>query len=171
MQNDILKYKKLKLEKTQFEFTPFQKKDIVSIGTMVKQIWTMGANKLREDKYGIIGGKSWQDWTWDSIKSSLTERNSFVTKVKGKIAGFCTFTIDETRKIGIIGYNGVSPEFSGMGIGTFQMEKILNLMRKKMMRIVEVSTGLNEGHSPARRMYEKIGFKEFSKSITYSMKL
>jgi len=128
---------------------------------------------LTKDRYGIIGGRTWEEWVWESVKKYLEEKGTrkFVTKIDGKIAGFCSYTIDKIKKIGTVGYNGVSPEYSGLGIGTYQMNKILELMKKEGMEIAEVLTGLNEGHTPARKMYEKVGFKEFSKSILYTKKL
>jgi len=158
---------------SKLEFFKMKKEDFKEVENIVKRIWTMGGDKLREDRYGIIGGRTWEEWVWESVKEYLEEKGTrkFVTKIDGKIAGFCSYTIDKIKKIGTVGYNGVSPEYSGLGIGTYQMNKILELMKKEGMEIAEVLTGLNEGHTPARKMYEKVGFKEFSKSILYTKKL
>lgn len=157
----------------ELEFCRMKDEDLKEVEKIVKKIWTMGVDKLREEKYGIIGGKSWQDWVWESVKGYLKDKETrkFVTKVNGEIAAFCSYRIDKLKKIGTVGYNGVSPEYSGMGIGTYQINKILQLMKREGMEIAEVLTGLNEGHLPARRMYEKVGFKELSKSILYTKKL
>ena len=169
--------KLLKIEierkKQELEFVRMRKEDLKEIEKIVKKIWTMGVDKLREETYGLIGNKSWDEWVWKSVKEYLKDRNTkkFVTKINGKIAGFCSYRIDRIKKIGTVGYNGVLPEYSGMGIGTFQINKILELMKKEGMEIAEVLTGLNEGHTPARRMYEKAGFKEFFKSVLYTKKL
>jgi len=160
-------------EKQKLKFMRMRKNDFKEVEKIVKKIWTMGVDKLREETYGIIGNKSWDEWVWKSVKEYLKDKNTkkFVTKINGKIVGFCSYRIDKIKKIGTVGYNGVLPEYSGMGIGTYQINKILELMKKEGMEIAEVLTGLNEGHAPARRMYEKANFKEFFKSILYTKKL
>ncbi len=160
-------------EKQRLKFMRMRKNDFKEVKNIVRKIWTMGVDKLREETYGIIGNKSWDEWVWKSVKEYLKEKNTkkFVTKINGKIVGFCSYRIDKIKKIGTVGYNGVLPEYSGLGIGTYQINKILELMKKEGMEIAEVLTGLNEGHAPARRMYEKAGFKEFFKSVLYTKKL
>lgn len=166
---------KIELEKEmpKIKFRKMRQDDLKEVEKIVKKIWTMGVDKLREEKYGIIGRKSWDEWVWESIKSYLKEKETrkFVTETNGKIVGFCSYRIDKVRKIGTVGYNGVNPEYSGLGIGTYQINKVIELMKKEGMEIAEVLTGLNEGHLPARKMYEKCGFEEFFKSILYSKKL
>ncbi len=39
------------------------------------------------------------------------------------------------------------------------------------IKVVRVTTGLDEGHAPARRAYERAGFSLKRESVTYFMKL
>ena len=41
-------------------------------------------------------------------------------------------------------------------------------MRAEGMKIITVNTGLDEGHAPARRAYERAGFTAPLESVTYS---
>jgi hypothetical protein len=44
-------------------------------------------------------------------------------------------------------------------------------MKEQGVKVATVLTGLDEGHAPARRAYEKIGFEKNLKHITYYKKL
>lgn len=163
----------LKIDTERVVFRPMSEDDLPVIADMVKELWDMGVDKLREDRFGKVGGKSWAEWVSEKIVNALADENTYayVTTVDGELAAFCSYTCQEAKGMGEIGYNGVKPEYGGLGLGTYQMEKILDYMRKRDLEFVEVTTGLNEGHLPARKMYEKVGFEELSRSVRYTMKL
>lgn len=52
----------------------------------------------------------------------------------------------------------VDPDFQGQGIGTALIEVALTSMKDAGMSIAMVETGGDDGHAPARRTYEKVGF-------------
>jgi ribosomal protein S18 acetylase RimI-like enzyme len=54
-------------------------------------------------------------------------------------------------------------------VGKKLLEYGLTQLRQSGMRLALVVTGLNEGHTPARRMYEKAGFQPLCQTVTYSM--
>jgi len=147
--------------------------DYLRIKKIVSNIWGMGFDALMEERYGKIKNKPWKEITGEKVINTLKsfEPNVWVTEIDNIVVGFFSCTFDKEKKIGEITYNGVSPEAKGNGIGTKQMNYLINNFKKKGMEILIVSTGLNEGHAPARRMYEKVGFKEISRSITYTMKI
>lgn len=125
--------------------------------------------KLLEDRHGIIGGSRWQD---KKIKDILdfcekTPSNVIVAEQDGIIAGYASFS--QAGTIGNILDNAVSPDFQGKGIGTTLNKWILDYFQSCGIKIVRVST--MEHDSPARRVYEKNGFKEIAKTIHYSMEL
>ena len=70
-----------------------------------------------------------------------------------------------------MGYNGVHPDFRGQGIGTEIVRRVLQEIRSAGMRIAAVTTGLNEGHTAARAVYEKLGFQPLTRSVYYTMEL
>ena len=67
--------------------------------------------------------------------------------------------------------NAVSPDCRGMGLGKAQYLFVLDRMREEGAKYVSVTTGGDDGHAPARRAYESVGFKAFTPSRTYRMKL
>jgi len=144
--------------------------DLKAIAGIVRNIWDHGGNALMEKRYGRIGGKPWQEWTAGEIVGELKKilPQVAVTEVNGEIVGFASYLLDRKKKVGMVGYNGVSNRFQGLGIGTRQLQWVLTQLRKKGMRYAQVITGLNRGHKPARRLYEKTGFVPLLKSITYT---
>ena len=95
-----------------------------------------------------------------------------VAELNGKIVGFTTFDMNKETGIGEICNNAVAPDCQGMGIGSAQHAKVLEIFRLHGMKYAIVSTGYeDEGHARARASYEKAGFKKMKTSITYSLKL
>lgn len=147
--------------------------DMARIQEIVEQIWGIGSDFVMEEKYGAVGGERWDRWLvpkvmsriWDEIDSLL------VTEMDGQVVGFITHTMSGARRVGTIHYNGVAPEAKGKGIGTLQVERVLEVFREAGMEYACVGTGLNEGHAPARRVYEKCGFEPVMDYRTYSRKL
>jgi len=87
------------------------------------------------------------------------------------VIGFVTFHLDPIRKIGAIGNNAIDPAWQGHGIGTAMYRAVLQRFRAAGMELARVSTGLDEGHAPARAAYEKAGFRQGLPSITYYQEL
>ena len=81
------------------------------------------------------------------------------------IVGFVSWSTDETKNTGEIGLNAVHPDHSGEGIGQQMYEHALSEMRKRGMVVATVGTGGDPSHAPARRAYEKVGFKVQLRSI------
>lgn len=115
---------------------------------------------------------------WQAKKGSEIRRHfesypdwMLITEMDGKIVGFITFILDKEKRIGIIGNNAVQPQCQRKGIGTMQYRKVLEIFRRNRMKFAEVTTGLDEAHTPARSAYEKLGFKRAIPTVTYYMEL
>ena len=67
--------------------------------------------------------------------------------------------------------NGVGISFHGLGLGTKMYKFVMEKMKGEGLLYAQVTTGLDDGHAPARRSYEKAGFKVGRPSITYFTKL
>ena len=57
-----------------------------------------------------------------------------------------------------MGLNAVHPDHAGQGIGTWMYRETLVRMKALGAEVVEVGTGGDAAHAPARRAYEKAGF-------------
>lgn len=87
----------------------------------------------------------------------------FVAEYEGKVVGFATYLIKET--LGILANNAVA--LRGRGIAGLLHARIFEEMKALGCKAVEVRTGLDDAHAPARRAYEKDGFMHSIPSITY----
>ena len=85
----------------------------------------------------------------------------------GDVVAFVTFRTDKDKHLGLILNNAVAPEAQGKGVGTMMYAHVLDLFRAEGLRFASVGTGLDEGHAPARRAYEKAGFNIQQPTVTY----
>lgn len=92
-----------------------------------------------------------------------------ICEEQGQIVGFLTYQLD--CEIAIISNNAVDPECGIKGVGQQMYQEALNHFRKLGIKVVKVTTGLDEAHVPARRAYERSGFSVKRESVTYFMKL
>lgn len=95
--------------------------------------------------------------------ASLLEADSkwelYVARLAGVAVGFVSVRLDPDARLGEIGLNAVHPSHAGGGIGTAMYGFALDRMREVGVRVATVSTGGDGSHAPARRAYEKVGFK------------
>jgi len=147
--------------------------DMPRLQRIVRQVWAIGSDFTLEEKYGSIGDERWDRWLVPKVMARLWDEigSIIVTELDGEIAGFISYAIDRAREVGTIHYNAVDPSFQGHGVGTSQVERVLEIFRDEGMKIACVGTGLNEGHAPARRMYEKAGFEPVIDYRMYSRRL
>ncbi len=147
--------------------------DMPRLQQIVREVWAIGSDFTLEEKYGSVGDERWDRWLLPKVMSRLWDEigNIIVTEIDGEIAGFVSYAIDREREVGAIHYNAVATGFQGHGIGTAQVERVLEIFRDAGMKIACVGTGLNEGHAPARRMYEKAGFEPVIEYRMYSRPL
>ncbi len=142
-----------------------------------ERVWTAQREMLGEELYQLHnpdpeGNKRQQ------VQSFVTEYSKWtlvteITPASGSpvIAGFITFVPHPDRGIAEIGNNGVDPAFQGRGIGIAQCREALRVLREMGILSVSVYTGLDEGHAPARAMYEKAGFDRSTPHVRYYLKL
>lgn len=147
--------------------------DMPAIQEIVEEIWDIGSDFSLEEKYGSVGDESWDRWLVPKVMSRLWEEidNLIVSEIDGQVVGFITYMMSEARGVGTIHFNGVAPQARGQGLGTRQVERILEIFEEAGMEYACVDTGLNEGHAAARHVYEKCGFEPLIRYVMYSQKL
>ena len=77
----------------------------------------------------------------------------------GSTVGFVAVKLDSESSMGEIYMVAVDPDFQGHGIGSALTEFALAWMKEAGMSVAMVETGGDPGHAPARRTYEKLGFR------------
>ena len=130
--------------------------------------------EMGEYIHGVVC-KDWQDKKRGEVLrvflSPYSGEGKLIAEEEGVVVGFLTYAMDYVNKIGTIYNNAVEPGCSGRGVGTRMYEHVLALFRDAGMVVANVGTGLDEGHAPARRAYEKAGFNVSVKSVAYYMTL
>ena len=147
--------------------------DVKGILTVVRLDWPRGTPEALEQRDGVIGGRPWQDYQVDAIRSSVEAHldTCLVAEVQGNVVGWAVWTVDHGKRIGSVANTAVHPDFRGRGIGTEIVKRALDKLRLADMRIAMAGTGLGDEHAPARRVYEKVGFRTLRQSVQYSMEL
>ena len=126
--------------------------------------------ELGEEIYEAFYGE-WKKSKREEVARMLSKGKGYVALLDGAVVGFICYEFDSERRIGEICTNAVSPECRGMGIARKMYDYILSEMRENGIKYVSVQTGLDDGHIPARRAYEKLGFKKNLKSVNYYMEI
>ena len=108
----------------------------------------------------------WQDTLRGNIAAQQRREGSLVALLDGKVVGFCGCRV-ENGTLGIIGYNGVAPEYRGRGIARYLYEAAFDQFRAQGIQYARVFTGGENGHGPARRAYEKAGYDKRLLNATY----
>ena len=134
------------------------------VRVIVAEIWDGGDDALVEKEFGVIGERPWREWLSQSVLSYLKAdgARSFVAEKNGDVIGFCSYVIDQGRRRGTVGYNGVARNHQGLGIGSAMLDFVLSGMRAEGMEYAGVIVADNEAHAPARHNYKKHGFRRLT---------
>lgn len=92
-----------------------------------------------------------------------------VCEHEGALVGFITYAVNGV--FGEICNNGALTSTGLKGIGQTMYKYVMEEFRKAGVKVVKVTTGLDWAHAPARRAYERAGFKKHLDSTTYYMEL
>ncbi|MBO5792048.1 MAG: GNAT family N-acetyltransferase [Lentisphaeria bacterium] len=92
-----------------------------------------------------------------------------VCEHEGELVGFITYAINGIW--GEICNNGALTSTGLKGIGQTMYKYVMEEFRKAGVKVVKVTTGLDDAHAPARRAYERAGFSRHLDSTTYYMEL
>ncbi|MFZ3569909.1 GNAT family N-acetyltransferase [Streptomyces sp. BH097] len=87
------------------------------------------------------------------------ERHSYVAvaEVAGEIAGYVAWSVDPDRRHGEVVLLAVSPQHRRHHLGAALCEHAFERMRLLGAEIVEIATGGDLFHAPARALYERLG--------------
>lgn len=155
---------------------PYQPEDFPRMVQIAREAWKEIFAGFREqigdELYHILYENKYQDKEYQ-LRETVTKAPAHcrICERNGKIVGFITFNYDDKRKIGIICNNAADRVCGEKGIGQEMYQAVLKIFRDNGMLAAMVSTGLDEGHRPARTAYQRAGFLLHHDSITYVMKL
>jgi GNAT superfamily N-acetyltransferase len=161
---------------TQPNLRPARAEDLDAVCAIARRAWVRIHDSFRERLGEELHQRVAPDW--ERAKEAALRRHwelhpdwMWVVTVDDHVEGFFTYSLDHERRIGTIGNNAVDPSFQSGGLGTAMYARVLDLFRDAGMEYAHVRTGLDEGHAPARRAYEKAGFDLSIPDVTYYRKL
>lgn len=101
-----------------------------------------------------------------------TPGDAVVAEIDGRVVGFGTVYLHRPAGgaiVGELGNNAVDTAFAGRGIGARLAEANIAKLIARGAVVLKVFTGMDEGHAPARRLYEKLHFTRSLPRIEYYM--
>jgi len=103
---------------------------------------------------------------WKSLQSNLVlsfynneKMTVWVADIDGRAVGLIVYQLNDEDKSGVIEFLVVDPKHQNDGVGSHLNEFALAKMKEAGMKTAVVGTGGDESHAPARRAYEKAGFR------------
>lgn len=110
-----------------------------------------------------LHGQDWRDHQAHAVENTLTgsANRTWVAEIEQKTAGFVVATIaDRYRRLGEIVMLAVDPDATHRGAGRALTDVATAWLREAGMRVAMVETGGDDGHAPARRLYEQAGYQQ-----------
>jgi GNAT superfamily N-acetyltransferase len=118
-------------------------------------------NVLDADVYRAFYPDNWRVSQQKAVEDvcAAEDTNVWVAIATGSTVGFVAVKLDSESSMGEIYMVAVDPDFQGHGIGSALIEFALAWMKNAGMSVAMVETGGDPGHTPARRTYERLGFR------------
>jgi uncharacterized cupin superfamily protein/ribosomal protein S18 acetylase RimI-like enzyme len=119
---------------------------------------------LGEELHTLLHGRNWREHQARDVHRTLgdTATRIWVAEDECRVVGFvAAAVVDDARLIGEIGMVAVDPAAQGQGIGSSLTEHAMAWLQENGMRVAVIGTGGDPGHAPARRVYERLGFRLF----------
>jgi ribosomal protein S18 acetylase RimI-like enzyme len=106
----------------------------------------------------------WPDWRAGQSEAIETvcrdgEKTVWVADVDGIAVGFVAYELNGQDRMGEVLLLAVHPDYQNRGIGTELNKFALARMVESGMVMAKVETGGDPAHAPARRSYEKAGYR------------
>lgn len=106
----------------------------------------------------------WPDWRAgqrEAVETVCKDEKTavWVAELDGVVVGFVAYEMNDQDKTGEVQLLAVHPDHQNLGIGTELNAFALNKMVEGGMTMAKVETGGDPSHAPARRSYEKAGYR------------
>ncbi len=124
-------------------------------------IFASVASVLGAELDTLLHGEDWSAFQARSVRATLEEPGStaWVAEAEDGVVGFAVASVaDPERRIGQIAMLAVDPGSQGRGVGSALTDHATEWLRGLGMAVAVIGTGGDEGHAPARRLYEKAGY-------------
>lgn len=147
------------------DIRPYDATDLEAIVDLSIRAWEPVFESMRrvlgDAIFARLHRPDWIAVQADAVRSTCEsdERHVFVAVVDGRPVGFAAVALNAFHEgMGVVDMVAVDPDYQMRGIATLLMERSVEHMRAQGMDIAAVGTGGDEGHSPARALYESLGY-------------
>lgn len=120
-------------------------------------------NVLGSELNALLHGEDWRPFQAGAVRATLAdpEASPWVAESEDNVVGFVVVKVaDAERRIGQIAMLAVDPAAQKRGIGTALTEFATEWLRDRGMAVAVIGTGGDDGHAPARRLYEKANYTQ-----------
>ncbi|MEU4563449.1 GNAT family N-acetyltransferase [Actinoplanes sp. NPDC023936] len=142
--------------------TPADLEAVVNLSLLAwEPVFVSFENILGSAIFGLLYRPDWRAAQADSVRKCCLDdgAESFVVSTAdGVAAGFVVLRQDHDESLGVIEMIAVHPEHQRRGHGRALMEFAIRRLRDQGFRLINVTTGGDPGHAPARALYEATGF-------------
>lgn len=149
---------------------PARGDDLVAIYDINRAAWGgVCMAELIESRYGVIAGIGWRERKAGEVDQWCRAHldRVLVAELDGAVVGYATSAFDADDRVGEVCNNAVHPEFRNRGIATALISAVVRRLLDEGAGMLRVSTMTQD--RPAQRVYEKLGFRELCRHITYTM--
>lgn len=142
---------------------PFELADLESVVALSLRAWEPVFQSIERSLDPDIYRELHPDWRVsqrNAVTAVCSEKEShvWIAEIDDKAAGFVAIRLHPNR-LGEIYMLAVEPALQRRGLGKALTEFGLEWLRKAGSTVAMVETGADPGHAPARRTYEKCGFR------------
>lgn len=146
-----------------FAIVPFEQSHLESVIGLALRAWEPVFDSLRKELDPDVYSAFYPDWRSaqrDGITQACTspDHDTWVALLGGTVVGFVNVRSHDAD-LGEIHMIAVDPDHQRKGIGTRLTEFAVDRLRDAGASVVMVETGSDIGHAPARRTYERAGFR------------
>lgn len=141
---------------------PFAESDVAQIVGLSLHAW----ESVFESFERVLGPRifsilypDWRKSQAEGVEGACRATDKYHTlaaELDGRVVGFIAYELKgETGEVVLL---AVHPEFQKRGIAMQLNRAALDEMKAAGMKVAVVETGGEDGHAPARRVYEKVGY-------------
>jgi ribosomal protein S18 acetylase RimI-like enzyme len=149
---------------TEVRIVPFVEEALSDVVALSLRAWEPVFDSLRERMDPAVFDHFFPDWRVAQAEAVTAACLSagmrvWTANLASSVTGFVAVKLDQDSRMGGIHMIAVDPLHQHAGIGRALMTQALEWMTENGMAVAMVETGGDDGHDPARRLYERAGFR------------
>lgn len=142
---------------------PLVDTDLPEVVELSVRAWAPVFDSLRtalgETMFALQFPEGWEEAQREAVAQVAGGPHAWVAEDEGAVAGFVAVGLDRATRMGEIVMVAVDPARQRRGAGQALTAFGVEWMRDQGMTVGMVETGGDPGHAPARRTYERAGFR------------